>query len=64
MEGNCCIICRLGNLRSAKIGESFHLSLGLLSLHFQTLLEQRKPLDSDQDHKNSTLPLRYHYQQI
>ena len=33
------IVRRLGNLRSAKIGESFHLSLGLLSLHFQTLLE-------------------------
>ena len=33
------IVRRLGNLRSAKIGESFHLSLRLLSLHFQTLLE-------------------------
>ena len=33
------IVRRLGHLRSARIGESFHLSLRLLSLHFQTLLE-------------------------
>ena len=33
------IVRRLGHLRSAEIGESFHLSLKLLSLHFQTLLE-------------------------
>ena len=33
------IVRRLGHLRSAKIGESFHLSLRLLSLHFQRLLE-------------------------
>ena len=33
------VVHRLGNLRSAKIGESFHLSLRLLSLHLQTLLE-------------------------
>ena len=34
------VVRRLGNLRSATIGESFRLSLRLLSLHFQTLLEQ------------------------
>ena len=100
------IIRRLG-LFSAKVGQSFHLNLRLLSLHLQTLLKHvllihqlltellklrehlrhlfsrhtgrlcgsrcsrisipqsrldhnRNPLDSNQNRKNSTLPLRYH----
>ena len=33
------IVRRPGHLRCAKIGESLHLRLRLLSLHLQTLLE-------------------------